>query len=356
MLSYAKTEKFKLEYSVSNALKLCAKNNITVLDVKRLGANECEVTVNTSDRKAFCKCFKIKKIRINYALILGIVFCFIFIAGIIFTNNYVLKIKIDADSNQIEALAKEIVESKVKIASKKSDINLAEIKNRLLEETQISLCDVKFVGLVLYVTVKENVAIPEGQFSPIVSSVDGVVQSVNLTSGTAIVEKGSYVKKGDILIAPEMVIDNYVVPSRALGQVVILAFSQKSEVFLENQIEYQQTGRVFDKKYFTFLGNVVKLNNSDVNFLTYEKLRSTKKIKVGFIPIDVVTERFFETKAVNVKINFNDVKDMEQARVLEELKSEVYTQTVFSENVQYKQMSSGVYQIVATVQYLVTIN
>ncbi len=348
-------EKFKVDFSPSNVLKLCAKNNIKVVDIKRLEANMCLITINKSDSKIFKKCFNIKKVKINYFAIMLTIFSIIFCSCLFFISNFIVKIKIDVDNEALKKEVYSVVQEYVKPLCNKKDIDLLPIKTKLLENKDIALCDVKIVGLVLYVSIKENEAIPESEFKPIIASVDGVVESVNLVSGTALVEKGNFVKKGDILIAPEIVVDDKIIPTRALGEVNLLAYKQKKHIFLENQIEYRQTGEYSLQKYFTIFNNFVKINKCNENYSTYEKIVTTKKTKIGFIPIELNYVYFYETKAFKTQVNFDEVKDIEMAKVLETLKNETLSEAIYSENVQYKKLGEGIYQIIATVQYPILI-
>jgi len=348
-------KKFKLNFPASTVLKMCAKNNITVIDVKKIDGECSEISVGSEDVKKVKKCFNLKKFKVNFFLITILIFSIIFCITLSMVNNYVLKIEIDGSSPEIEQTALEIAKNYVKDVRKKSSIDVDVLKSQMLNNNKIALCDVKIIGLVLYVSVKENESIVETDFSPIVSSVDGVVESVNLASGTALVEKGMYVKKGDLLIVPEIVVDGEIVPCKAIGQVVVLAYSQKEEIFLENQIEYVETGKILTQKYFTILNNFVKISKGQVDFSTYEKIVSTKKSKIGFIPITIITEKYFETKPKSIVKDFENLKETEMARVLEELKTSVGSKAIYSENVVYKKLSSGVYKITATVQYPITI-
>lgn len=352
-------EKYKVDFSANNALKLCLKNNITVVSIAKLSANECEITINKSDKKAFLKCFNLKRKFKGYAYIFAAIFFIVFIASLIFVNGYVFKVEINASSEHSKQIVENILHTKVKGVTKKDDLNLSEIEMEILQNPDVSMCDTQIFGLVLYVTVKENTSKPESDFTPIYATADGYVESVNLISGSALVEKGDYVKKGDILIAPQIVVSGEIVNTRALGQVVVLAYKQKKSIFLENNINLRRTGQVYTQKYFTIFNNFVKINNKTNSFLTYEKEVNSQELKIGFVPVTVISETFYETEAVGTFIDFKTVKQTEEEKVLNALKSETNSESVngdagiYSENVESHLLSSGVYEIIATVQYVV---
>jgi len=91
-------KKFKLNFPASTVLKMCAKNNITVIDVKKIDGECSEISVGSEDVKKVKKCFNLKKFKVNFFLITILIFSIILYLGFIlimkFKKSLTIKIKI----------------------------------------------------------------------------------------------------------------------------------------------------------------------------------------------------------------------------------------------------------------------
>lgn len=111
----------------------------------------------------------------------------------------------------------------------------------------VALVSVYRRGVFLQVDVKEE--LPKGQLQlssgPIVATCDCIVSRVVVESGRAMVQAGDTVRKGDVLIAPEYLVDkeaDVTVPSRAVGEVYGYTYPTVTTQYAERTFRTVRTG------------------------------------------------------------------------------------------------------------------
>ncbi len=120
---------------------------------------------------------------------------------------YIFDVKIEGNVEcSTDLLLEELAAGGLSFGEQWRDVNFSEVENAiLLSSDNIAWVNINRRGLVAYVTVKEKEGAekepkPEG-YTNIVSVADGVIEDITVTSGSAAVDVGMTVKKGQLLIS-----------------------------------------------------------------------------------------------------------------------------------------------------------
>lgn len=196
-------------------LKKLKKSETAVFSFKKSGA-QCLFSVNGKDlKKVFAifgnPCYNVKVIkgglrqRLKSALILraglvaGAVF---FAAAAVFANSFVLKIEVGGSGSYLEPEVRRIIYAGGAGEFKRySLLNVSEATGKILALPQVTFCNIEKRGSVLKIDVRTD----EEHYGtvnarPLVSDCDGVVKNVVAVCGTAAVQVGASVSKGEVLI------------------------------------------------------------------------------------------------------------------------------------------------------------
>lgn len=197
-------------------LKKLKKSEIAVYGFKKSGA-QCLFSVNGKDiKKVFAifdnPCYNVRVVkggiaqRLKSALILraGLVAgAALFAAAAVFSNAFVLKIEVGGSGSYLEPEVRRIIYAEGAGEFKRfSLLNVSEATGRILALPQVTFCNIEKHGSVLKVDVRTD----EEHYGTVnarslVSDCEGVVRNIVAVCGTAQVEAGAAVARGDVLIA-----------------------------------------------------------------------------------------------------------------------------------------------------------
>ena len=241
-----------------NTLK---KEGIVLYDAKKLDRKRLKLTISSSDdKKFFAKlrnmCYNVKKLKNtgilapflylykNVGVFIGLV---VFIASTICFNN----VLIDIDFTGTGSLYKNQVsfyleERGIKRFTPFSKIGLQELESDLLTNFDFSFVSAKkqgnrlIINSVLSTEPKNTIDTSKKR---LISSVDGVVVNVNVYRGTAVVNVGDAVKKGDLLVDGYKIKKEEIIETYALACVTIKC--EYNSVFESNLDEQEERAMLF---------------------------------------------------------------------------------------------------------------
>ncbi|MBQ9145845.1 MAG: sporulation protein YqfD [Clostridia bacterium] len=136
-------------------------------------------------------------------------------------------------------------------------IDPKEIRALLLPIQGVAQVSVEFRGTTLFVSLLPSLPVGEPfeeDFSPIVASCDCIIQRIVVERGRALVKAGDTVRKGDVLIAPEYLLEENTAPAQALGQVYGYVYPTHSLVYSTHRVEQAPTGRSFRTTVLSIAG------------------------------------------------------------------------------------------------------
>ena len=187
-----------------------------------------------------------------------------FLLFYLFASRFVFDVRIEGNELYTsEALLEEIEKSGLHAGVLWDHVDFSAVENRILSlSDQIAWVNINRRGLVAYVSLRERegarLEAEKKGYANIVSRFDGVVEDITVVDGAAVVQIGSTVKRGDLLISA---FDESGTPTHASGSVSARVWGEIS-VFIprEEEISVQKEYRTAKKsiKIFDFLVNIFK--------------------------------------------------------------------------------------------------
>lgn len=209
--------------------------------------------------------FFLKNNKNRYGLLIGIL---LFVGGLLLLSRFIWQIEINGNIYYSdEVIIDYLKENNIKTGS------IAIINDEALEtgirETfdRIIWVSASIDGTKLTINLKENNTNPimaeSESIRDIVASKDGVIESILVRSGTAIVKPGDTVKKGDVLVTSKVVCTN-----EYAEEIKTIYTNADADIIINTSYEYNDTiNREYEEKEYT--GNImeeelVRIGNREV--------------------------------------------------------------------------------------------
>lgn len=243
--------------------------------------------------------------RNRYGLLLGIL---IFIGGLFFLSNFLWKIEINGNLYYSdEVILDFLTENNIKTGAV-ALINSEELESAIRESfDKVIWVSVSVEGTKLTIDLKENNSNPimadETAVRDIVATKDGVVESIFVRTGTAIVKPGDEVKKGDVLVTSKVVCANEygeevkVVYTNADADIVINTSYDYIDIIKRDYTEKEYTGNVMEEELVR-IGNREIETNFKCKYENYDVVVDYT-IENNFVPILYGYKYYREYKIVN---------------------------------------------------------
>ncbi len=157
------------------------------------------------------------KALLNRAGLIAGAFAFVVIAAL--SNAFVLKIEVSGSGSYLSPEVKRIVyESGAKEFKLFSGFDAPAATGKILALPQVTFCNIEKRGSILRVDVQvDEEHSAKSVRTPLVADTDGVVRNIVAICGTAVVQAGVAVKKGDTLISAVTYAGEQAVESIAVG-------------------------------------------------------------------------------------------------------------------------------------------
>lgn len=333
--------------SLERLLNLALAHDIYLWDVKRLSNTEILATISIEGyrsiedlvRKVGCEVqivyrkgfpFLLDYFKKRKMLALGIL---LFIIIISLFSSMIWKIDI-VGTEQIPY--KEIIglleDNNIKEGRFKKSLNMDEIELLILGEYDyISFLDIRTVGVKLIIELKEEDIPPEevdkSYPANIIAKKKGLIVKIVAKQGKAMVEKGSIVNEGDLLISGVM--------DSELSEEVYLVHSEGEAMAQTNysatielpiiEHEKKETGNIYRQKGLKIGKKGIKLFSGEVPYEDYKEEVEEKSL-ISFknlsFPIKVVNYIYKEVELKEVKHDLDFLKKSAQLKAIEEINKE----------------------------------
>lgn len=233
--------------------------------------------------------FFFMKMKRRSALMVGVV---LFGSIIYYLSTFIWNIEINTE-NYISPyeLRNQIKSFGITSGLRKKNIDVYEIENKITRSNdEIMWIKVRIEGVKLKVNVVERQSPPALNSSKapgdLIASKDGIIVRVFTTEGTAVVQNGDTIQKGDILVKGEQGKEGSVYPVHAEGEVIAQTFYEEiKEVPIINKTKIK-TGKSISNLYIKFLNKKVYLKNSLIPYKNYDKIET----KDGLINKEIYSE------------------------------------------------------------------
>jgi len=218
------------------------KNGISLYNVKKTSSRKMFVSVNFSDNEKFFAivkdlCYNVKKVKDygktypllflwrNLGLVLGLAF---FIAATVFFNDTIFAFSYSGSGliykSEVESY---LADKGITVWSRFSSLDLKRLGGDILEKNpHLSFVSCEKVGnrlkieLVLSETAPKNF---DGEKTELLAPEDGVIETLKVYRGTAMLNEGDTVKAGDVLVVGNMTVKDHIVDVNVIATAGILA-------------------------------------------------------------------------------------------------------------------------------------
>ena len=302
-------------YYIERFINICTNNKILIWNLKRekgvklylnIGINDFK-KLSTIARKTNCKIKILRKKGIPFLLNrykkrkIFAIFLILVMLIIFISSKYVWNVNISVkDDLQLENIEEDIKLLGISKGVKKDEIDT----DKVINELRLKRDDIAWVGIDIEgTTVKINIVkadkapniVDNSDYCNIVASKSGVIQKIIAQNGTAVVNVGDTVQKGDILIAGYMegkYTDTRYVHS--MGEVEALVSYQKSK-----EVKFKAS----DEKTYS-LDEAVKIGSDEIMAEANKSLGKEKEI------VDKNVDFEEHEDGVVVRVTFNVVENI----------------------------------------------
>ncbi|MBR3116955.1 MAG: sporulation protein YqfD [Bacilli bacterium] len=323
--------------NINRFLLKCNKAKINILKIEYISYKSIIILINEKDYNKIKKMILFKTKVINkkglnkykdliskYKIL--IICSFIGLIILVLLSNIVFSIEIISDNNVLKSKIYKELEyygiSKYNFKKSYSEINKIKknIKNKFKDN--IEWIEIKEAGTKVIVNIVErkvNNIKSDNEIYSVVASKSGIIKNIFVEQGVSIVEKESYVKKGDILITSDIILNDEIKNRvSAKGKVYAETWYKVRVEYPLNYKEIKYTNNTKNRFYIKFGNNTFYLfgfNNSDSkNILNY-------KNDIGIFEMGFIKLR--EKKIVNKKYSIKEAKEAALEEAIKKIKTKL---------------------------------
>lgn len=253
----------KVENNLSRFIKKCIANNISLFNIE-YHKDYLLVTIKNEDLKDIRKLNYYSKITLfehvgkkKHLLNLkanfyNIMLILIFIVLLYFYSNVIISVEIKHENQDIiNKVNNLLIENNIKkYTLVKSNQELNEISDKILEANRdfLDFISITRNGMKYVINIEERIIKQETNeegFCHIVAKKDGVVDNIIAKKGIIMVEKGMSVKKGDILISGEVILNEEIKDNTcANGEIMATTWYKVNIKYPLNKVTKEYTKRI----------------------------------------------------------------------------------------------------------------
>ena len=281
-------------YYIERFINICTNNNILIWNLKRekgvklylnIGINDFR-RISTVVKKTNCKVKILKKRGIPFLLHrykkrkIFAIFLILISILIFISSTYVWSVEIAVKDNlELDNIEQEIESLGISRGIKKKQIDT----DKIINELRLKRDDIAWVGIdIKGTTVKINIVkadkvpniVNNSDYCNIIASKSGVIKKIVAQNGTAVVNVGDTVQKGDILIAGYM--EGKYTETRyvhSLGEVgAVVSYQKSKEVKFKVNEEKKYSLDEAVKEGSDELTNEIEKNLEDKNEIVNKKI------------------------------------------------------------------------------------
>lgn len=365
-------------YYIERFINICTNKKILIWNLKREKGVKLYLSIGINDfkklsaiaRKTNCKVKILRKRGVPFLLNrykkrkLFAIFLILILALIFTSSRYVWNVDISIKDNlELENISEDIENLGITRGMPKNRIDTEKVINELrLKRDDIAWVGIDIVGTSVKINIvkadKSPDIIKNTDYCNIVAKKAGTIQKITAQNGTAVVNVGDTVQKGDILIAGYMegkYTDTRYVHS--LGEVDAIILYEKSKEVRFNQDIYHYTGNEENKYEISFNTWKIKLYKNFSKFNLYEITTEEKNIKLldnFYLPISIKKITNKEQTKENKTYSIEEAVDIGEKELSPEIEKEIENKDmIIDKNVKKEEYENSV---IVTVIYSVLEN
>lgn len=365
-------------YYIERFINICTNKKILIWNLKREKGVKLYLSIGINDfkklsaiaRKTNCKVKILRKRGVPFLLNrykkrkLFAIFLILILALIFTSSRYVWNVDISIKDNlELENISEDIENLGITRGMPRNRIDTEKVINELrLQRDDIAWVGIDIVGTSVKINIvkadKSPDIIKNTDYCNIVAKKAGTIQKITAQNGTAVVNVGDTVQKGDILIAGYMegkYTDTRYVHS--LGEVDAIILYEKSKEVRFNQDIYHYTGNEENKYEISFNTWKIKLYKNFSKFNLYEITTEEKNIKLldnFYLPISIKKITNKEQTKENKTYSIEEAVDIGEKELSPEIEKEIENKDmIIDKNVKKEEYENSV---IVTVIYSVLEN
>ncbi len=353
-------------YYIERFINICTNKKILIWNLKRENGVKLYLNIGIKDfkkiseivKKTNCKVKILKKKGIPFVLHrykkrkLFLLFLIILICAIYISSKYVWNIEVKVeDYLKIENIEEDLNRAGLKKGILKSKIDTTNIINNL----RLNRDDIAWIGIDIEGTnVKVDIVkaddkpkiLDNSDFCDIVATKQGTITKITAQNGTAMVNIGDEVNKGDILIAGYM--DGKYTNRRylhSLGEVIAKITYEKTEEIYLNEDKYIPTGKVENKYEIGFNNSTVRLYKKQSKFELYKSEINDNKLKIAknfYLPIFIRKITNTEQRKNRLTRTKEEALKFGTEKLSKELEDEIVNNKIVSKDVKKQESQNSV--------------
>lgn len=287
-------------------------------DLKVFDALCVELDIEALERRPLGLTRTLRRLRRRAALPVCAALCALLI-GLMATRVWL--VRVDAPAALTQQLDQALVELGVQPGASKSALDLRAIEDALVASVpDVKFCQARIRGVTLTLKAQQAQSAPDTlSLDPpgsLYARCDAVVERVQVLSGSAAVQRGDTVRAGDLLIAGlEQVAPEETAPVRAVGIVTGRVWYEGLGESALSETELVRTGAVATRRAIRLFDMEWILEPAQA-FDVCDRELSWQPLGGMFVPLGVMTERFFELTERQVERPLDEAQALalEQAR------------------------------------------
>lgn len=342
-------EGFFVERFINN----CINNKIFLWKIKRKNSTLLTANVNIKDFKKIRSIAKKTKCKVNINSKKGlpillhryrkrkllVIILVPIVLAVLISSRFIWNIEVIGTENiSPEEIISELGEEGVLIGKKKNSIDSKKVINSIrLKRDDISWMSLDMKGTNIIVTIVEAEKKPDiidkNEYCNIVANEKGVITKITADTGTALVQVGDIVEKGDILIGGYMegkyTDTRYVHAQGTIEAKVWYTKNIKSSFTREISEETGNQKNIYSININNFKINLYK---TLPNFENYDTINETNKIRLFknfYLPIEINKTTYVENRTNKITYGKEELK----ALLINELEKEFENEKINKLNV-----------------------
>lgn len=347
-------------YYVERFINICTNRKLLIWNLKREKGVKLYLNIGIQDFRKLadiakitnCKVRILKKRGIPFLLNrykkrkIFVLFLVLVLVCIYASSKYVWNVEIVVENNLvIDHIAEDLENAGISKGMLKSDINTEEIINELrLKRDDIAWMGIDIEGTNVVVHIVKADDSPEiisnTDYCNIIASKAGIITKITAQNGTAKVQVGDTVQKGDVLIAGYME-GKYTEPRNvhSLGEVEAKVWYEKTKEIKFQEDIYIKTGEEENKYEIHFNQHKIKFYQNRSNFEFYQTNVEEKNLEIFrdfYLPISITKITNQEMKKETKTYTLEEATNMG----IEELSKQIEDEIPNKENITGKNVKT----------------
>lgn len=329
--------------ALEKLLNIAVKNNLKLRNIRRESYTELYASISVKDYKKLMKKLPAGKYKIEHLktrgmlpLLYGLRKRIALIASIalltalaIFASFRIWNINITGCEHlDPQAVLEKLNSYGIRPGMQKDGDFFDECEQKLMQDFQdIKWVNISAKGIDLRVIINEKPKLPEllPKTTPadILAAKDGVVSSVIVLQGQAMVKEGQVVNKGDVLISGQLIFGD--VPYRyisASGSVIARVWYSASIEVPMYQMAVFRTGRVSKVRYLDMLGMRIHIDGEN-SFSNSECVETSEYLMQMGVPVKITTLTYYETVQTRIELTEEEASQNAERMIMDQLSAQL---------------------------------